>query len=269
MDGSAARSAVKLTATAVDRLRPRRRGVVVLIYHRVGGVSGLSIDLAPRVFEEQIAELAGRATTLDDAIQALESTAPPPVDPVVVTFDDGTDDLAEVAMPVLARYRVPATVYLATDFIETGREFPHAGRPLSWAGVRDMVSTGLVTVGSHTHTHALLDRTTTAETTVELDRSIGLIGDRLGIESRHFAYPKALPGTPEADAAVRLRFRSAALAGTRPNRYGRTDPYRLARSPIQASDGLRWFRRKVAGGMAFEDTVRRTLGRWRYADATT
>ena len=85
----------------------------------------------------------------------------------------------------------------------------------------------------------------------------------------HFAYPKAVMGSPAADRAVRARFDSAAIAGTRVNAYGRTDPYRLARSPIQVSDGMRWFKRKVAGGMRFEDDVRRLVNRKRYAGATT
>ena len=36
------------------------------------------------------------------------------------------------------------------------------------------------------------------------------------------------------------------------------DPHRLARSPIQVSDGMQFFERKVAGGMALEDSFRRT-----------
>ena len=52
------------------------------------------------------------------------------------------------------------------------------------------------------------------------------------------------------------------------NRYG-ADPYRLARSPVQYSDGMRWFRHKAAGGLGFEDTLRRLLNRGRYASATT
>jgi hypothetical protein len=32
---------------------------------------------------------------------------------------------------------------------------------------------------------------------------------------------------------------------------------------------MRWFERKVAGGMAMEDALRRALNRWRYAGATT
>ena len=95
------------------------------------------------------------------------------------------------------------------------------------------------------------------------------IAEHVGTAPRHFAYPKALAGTPEADLAVRARFASAAIAGTRVNRYARTDPHRLARSPIQRSDGDRWFRQKVAGGMALEDTLRRAANRRRYRGATT
>ena len=139
--------------------------------------------------------------------------------------------------------------------------------------MRDACSTGLVSVGSHTHRHRLLDRITAADAADELDRSIELIGERLGNPPLDFAYPKAVPGTDEVVRLVRDRFRSAALAGTRVNPYpsaGRAaDPYRLMRSPIQVSDGMQFFERKLAGGMALEDTVRRALNRARYAKAST
>ena len=86
---------------------------------------------------------------------------------------------------------------------------------------------------------------------------------------RHFAYPKALGGSPEAEAEVRRRFRTAALAGTRPNPWGATDLHRLRRSPVQISDGVRWFRRKAAGGLGLEDDLRRLRNRRRYAGAVT
>jgi peptidoglycan/xylan/chitin deacetylase (PgdA/CDA1 family) len=263
--------AVKRSAAARDRIWPPRRGIVALIYHRVGGGSGLAIDLPSGLFETQIAFLAreGRAATLDDALEALTTPAAPARDPVVVTFDDGTADFVDVALPILEEHRVPATVYVATDYLERGRAFPHAGAPLSWSALRDALTTGLVTVGSHTHTHALLDRVGRAEAEEEIDRSIGLIGDRLQVEPDHFAYPKAVRGSPGAEAVVRRRFRSAALAGTRPNAYGRTDPHRLARSPVQVADGMHWFRHKADGGMALEDDLRRILDRRRYAGTTT
>ncbi|MGZ4760594.1 MAG: polysaccharide deacetylase family protein [Acidimicrobiales bacterium] len=268
------RRVVKLAAEAVDLVRPGHHGVVVLIYHRVGRRSSQSVDLPVAQFDDQMAELAesGRVVTLDAAIDMLTAAAPAPTlqpDPVVVTFDDGTADLAELATPVLERHRVPATLYVATDFVDRSLPFPDDGVALSWSALADMASTGLWQIGSHTHTHALLDRLADDQIADELDRSIALIGDHLGRPPTHFAYPKALAPSPAADLAVRTRFRSAALAGTRVNRFGATDPWLLARTPIQVEDGGRWFRRKAVGGMTFEDDLRRTVNRVRYAGART
>jgi peptidoglycan/xylan/chitin deacetylase (PgdA/CDA1 family) len=264
---------LKTVAAWGDRVRAPERGVVVLIYHRVGGGSGTEIDLAPEAFDEQMAWLAesGRAVPLGDAVELLRTPAEAPPgrpDPVVVTFDDGTADLAEVALPILARHAVPATVYVATDFVDRQRPFPADGTPLTWAAVREMVASGLVTIGSHTHTPALVDRLPPGEVATELDRSIELIGERAGVAADHFAYPKAVAPPAPVEAVVRDRFRSAALGGCRPNPYGRTDPHRLARSAVQVSDGMDWFVRKAQGGMALEDGVRRTLNRLRYAGST-
>jgi peptidoglycan/xylan/chitin deacetylase (PgdA/CDA1 family) len=269
---SALASAVKVAAAAADRVRPPARGAVVLIYHRVGRRSATPVDLPTDLFRRQVEWIAAsaRATTLDAALEVVAgSPGPVPApDPLVVTFDDGTADFAEVALPVLAEHGVPATLYLATDHVERSVPFPNDGQPLSWPAVRDALSTGLVTVGSHTHCHHLLDRTPVDEVAADLDHSIGLIAERCGTAARHFAYPKGLLGSPEAEAAVRARFRSAALGGTRPNPYGRTDPHRLARSPVQVSDGMRWFEHKAKGGLGLEDLARGYAARYRYASAT-
>ena len=270
------RRGMKSASAAVDRWRPDVPGVVVLLYHRVGGGSALEIDLDAARFDEQMAVIAasGRALTLG---AALEQLATPGVrdSAVVVTFDDGTADFAEVAVPILARYEVPATLYLATAFVEEQRAFPSGGSPVSWSALRDACSTGLIDIGSHTHTHNLLDRVSRSEAAAELDRSIDLIGDRLGQPAFDFAYPKAVLARGDTEGLVRDRFRSAAVAGTRVNPYRGddparvTDPHRLARSPIQVSDGMDFFARKLAGGMGLEDSVRRAMNRVRYARLAT
>ena len=269
--GLAGRS-IKEAAALADRVAPPRPGVVVLLYHRVGERSSASeIDMPAAVFEQQMAWLAARrvATDLD---AALDETAEPfderrPRHPVVVTFDDGTADLVDVALPILARHNVPSVWYLATDFLEQGRDFPDRGRPLSWAGAREAVDSGLVTLGSHTHTHALLDRIDPVDAAGELDRSVELIGERVGVTVDHFAYPKAVAPSPEVEPLVRTRFRSAALGGNRANGYGSTDLHRLARSVIQRRDGMRFFTHKARGGMALEEVARRRFDRLRYARA--
>jgi peptidoglycan/xylan/chitin deacetylase (PgdA/CDA1 family) len=262
------RTVVKAGAASV----PAPAGTVVLIYHRVGRASALDVDLTTAEFQRQIAYLAhqGAARTLEAALSTLDARDTPAAKrSVVVTFDDGTADFADTALPVLVEHGIPVTLYLATAFVEEQRPFPDDGRPLSWAALRDACATGLVDVASHTHTHAVLDRLSATHVADELDRSKQLIEDRLSRPCLDFAYPKALPPSPAAATAVRDRFRSAALAGTRPNRPGRTDRYRLARSPIQHSDGMRYFEKKVAGRMALEDSLRTAANRWRYRRVTT
>jgi peptidoglycan/xylan/chitin deacetylase (PgdA/CDA1 family) len=265
----AARRVVKSAAAGLDAVRRPPRGIVVLLYHRIGPSERLEMELSARTFQAQMTVLAeeGRAVTLDRALELLGEPKPPGADPVVVSFDDGSADFVEAAVPILARFEIPATLYLATGFVEDGLRLPYGGRPLSWGGLADALTTGLVTVGSHTHGHALLDRLPPGDVAEELDRSIDLVGERLGVRAHHFAYPKGVPGSAAARVAVRDRFVSAALGGNRPNRYERTDLFRLARSPIQASDGMRWFRRKLAGGMALEEDVRGLGNRLRYAAA--
>jgi peptidoglycan/xylan/chitin deacetylase (PgdA/CDA1 family) len=269
---------VKVAAATGDAFRPSRRGVVVLIYHRVGGMTGSEVDLPAEEFDRQMAWLSesGRVISLDDAVDLLaapESSDPadlslmPAVNPVVVTFDDGTADLAEVALPILVRHEVPATVYLATRYVDEEVPWPDGAVPLSWAGAREMVASGLVAIGSHTHSHALLDRLSPEAVGEELDRSRKLIEDNLEVEAQHFAYPKAVPlSQADVEDQVRERFRSAALSGNRPNLYGRTDLHRLHRTPIQVSDGRGFFQRKAAGGMVLEDVIRRRINRHRYRD---
>jgi peptidoglycan/xylan/chitin deacetylase (PgdA/CDA1 family) len=264
---------LKTLAAAGDRVRPPTPGVVVLIYHRVGGGSGTEVDLPPEAFDEQMAWLAatGRVVSLDDALAQLAAGDDRAVDgeapdegPIVVTFDDGTADLAEVATPILVRHGVPAIVYLATKFVDEGLDFPDDGAPLSWAAVRDMAATGLVTFGSHTHAHLLLDRLPPAEAVDELDRSKVLIEHHVGAPAHHFAYPKAVAASAEVEPLVRARYRSAALGGNRPNPYRGTDVHRLSRTAVQVSDGAAFFVRKARGGMALEDSLRRGLNRVRY-----
>ena len=264
-------SALKLLAAGYDRLHADERGIVILGYHRVGRRTAVRVDLPEPLFEQQMSLLAEGpgVVDLDSGLASLADSPPTAREPVVVTFDDGTRDFVEVALPILVRHRVPATLYVATEFIETGRLFPNEGSPASWAALADAVSTGLVTIGSHTHSHALLDRVSERIAADELDRSIDLIGERLGVQARHFAYPKAILGSALAQQQVRLRFASAAVAGTRPNIYQRTDPWHLNRSPIQLEDGLRYFERKVRGGMRLEDDLRRLASRRRFASAAS
>jgi len=209
-------------------------------------------------FAEHLKHLAdkGRLLTLDEVASGTHTGG------VAVTFDDGTPDFHETVLPLLVDHRVPTHLYLATGLVANGG--PRSAEGLTWSQLAEAVSTGLVTVGSHTHSHADLSRAGGTEAEEEMWRSKELIEDRLGVACEHFAYPWGV-GSPAADRAARRLFRTAALDAWRINRAGRIDAHRLGRVPILRSDGSFFFRRKVNGQLDTEAWLYRALGRgpWR------
>lgn len=284
-----ARSTARTVGIVSDRLRPPPHGVVFLIYHQVGAPQPGVVNLPLGLFEQQMEELAAsdRVVSIDDALGLLvaptvpagtptagtptagtPTEAAPPASgadarqpcPVVLTFDDGTADFVDHAVPVLQRLGLPAVLYVATRWVDEGRSFWGDDTVLSWSGLAEAQASGVVTVGSHTHGHVHADATPVQEFIDDLDRSIDLIGSNLGTTPQHFAYPKALLPRPEVDAAVRSRFASAAIGGCRPNVPGEADPYALYRSPLQVGDAMAGFRRKANGGMHAEERIRSLAG---------
>ena len=101
-----------------------QRGIVM--YHRVAETQCDPWQLAvnPHRFEEQIAYVARYRTPLsmEEFVQRLRSHTLPP-DAIAITFDDGYRDNLRNAAPVLCRYKVPATVFLATGYIGKSDRF--------------------------------------------------------------------------------------------------------------------------------------------------
>jgi peptidoglycan/xylan/chitin deacetylase (PgdA/CDA1 family) len=207
-----ARTIMKQVLAQGDRFLEPAPGVTVLIYHRVGGNSGSEVDLDVDTFRSQLEHLRNHHTvlSLDAAVDVLTPSNTPTGS--AVTFDDGTDDFCDHVVPALVEYQLPGTLYAATHFIDTGEPFPWGAPSASWAGLADAASTGLVTIGSHTHTHVLLDRVDGAGSgsgsggaaepaaasmvAVELDRSIELIGEYIGTAPATSRTPRRSPALP-------------------------------------------------------------------------
>jgi peptidoglycan/xylan/chitin deacetylase (PgdA/CDA1 family) len=172
---------------------------------------------------------------------------------VVLTFDDGYRDTYTTAFPLMAGRRVPFTLYLSTEMIES-IPTESGAEPLRWDQIETMVDSGLVTVGSHTHTHRDLRFASADETLWEVESADSIIDARLGVRPRHFAYPWGYWGESAHDV-VRQRYESAVLGA--PISRSDFDPHKMHRYPIQLSDGIAWFRARLSGGLLAEESVRR------------
>ncbi len=260
---AAAKKFVKLAllAPAAAR-RTTEPGLFVLIYHRVGAGQGQEMDLPLTTFRRQMEWLSSNAEVLALA-DGLDRLAAGPFerDRVAITFDDGYGDVYSRAWPVLRDLALPATVFLATGFMEGESPAPispggdvhgERPRPLGWDQVGEMAASGLVSVGSHTHTHRDLDRLSAAEADEECERSNAVLLGRTGVAPDVFAYPRAVIGNEDV---VAKRYRWAVAGDGTKNLPGRVDPHRLSRTPVRASDGFFFFRRRLDGIAPLEDRL--------------
>ncbi|MGH8872024.1 MAG: polysaccharide deacetylase family protein [Acidimicrobiia bacterium] len=252
-----ARASAKTVFAAADLFLGSWPGPRILIYHQIGAGSGRQMDLMPSVFRGHVDWLQsqGRIVGLGDALSgadALNSESN-----YVLTFDDGYADFFENAYPLLRVRGIPFTLYLTTGHIEAGQPLHRGDRPLSWDMVREMVDSGLVTMGAHTHSHPDLRGMKASDVEAEIERSNELIETRTGRTARHFAYPKGY-WDPQAESVVRRHYETAVLGAGAPV-TGATDPYRIHRMAVQNSDGHFFFKRKVRRGMRLEERVRRLI----------
>lgn len=97
------------------------RSINVLMYHRVVNDSRniYGISVSPRNFDLQMQFLKNHYHVLrfDEDWSSVKEPA------VVVTFDDGYEDNYRNALPILEKYEIPATFFVSTGNIGTGKLF--------------------------------------------------------------------------------------------------------------------------------------------------
>jgi peptidoglycan/xylan/chitin deacetylase (PgdA/CDA1 family) len=98
---------------------------VILAYHRVAALSTdpQLLAVTPSRFDEQLAALQGAfdPMSLSDLVAAHKRGENPAG--FVLTFDDGYNDNLHVALPILRRHELHATVFVTSSYVGASREF--------------------------------------------------------------------------------------------------------------------------------------------------
>jgi peptidoglycan/xylan/chitin deacetylase (PgdA/CDA1 family) len=180
----------------------------ILLYHRVVPFDATDAPpdaVTPSRFRLQLEGLLERGfhfVPLVEFIAAHDRVDTLPTRTVAVTFDDGYANVREHALPVLLDLAIPATVFVVTAYVGSAEPFPFDrwGRaasatapraqwvPLDWPACRELEATGLVDVGSHTHTHADF-RGRPLEFASDVRTSLALLNEHLEPRPRPFAFP--------------------------------------------------------------------------------
>ncbi len=221
-----------LRGLVTGRLPVRGRGAAVLCYHDVGTDPANTTEyyVSPDLLARHVEWIRGWGLTFVPLAEVVDRLlAGRELDGLVaMTFDDALVGVGRDAAPILAARGVPATVFVVTDVLGVEPPFwPGAARAMAPDELREMTDSGLITLASHTATHASLPDVDPDERMRELRASRAWLAAADGVPDL-LAYPFGHHGATTA-AAVRDAGYRAACTFT----FGRvtpgTDPFAIPR----------------------------------------
>jgi peptidoglycan/xylan/chitin deacetylase (PgdA/CDA1 family) len=226
---------------------------LTLCYHAVSEDWEADLSVTPGRLEAQLRALADRgyrSATFSEVAGGRTSGRA-----VAVTFDDAFTSVYELGLPVLTRLGMTATVFVPTDYPDSGRPMAWAGLDrwtgtphehelacMSWDQLRELGGRGWE-VASHTCSHPALTRLDDGALEDELVRSREACAAEIGAPCRALAYPYGDQDERVTRAAARAGYSAAgALSG----RFHRNAPLRAPRVGIYHGDDMRRFSLKVS-----------------------
>lgn len=239
--------------------------VDILMYHSIAEAPGPTA-IAPATFSAQMEMLAASGLPVLRMDQVAGHLASGTGRAVAITFDDGFQDFADAAWPVLRKLGLATMVYLPADRIGGVEDWVGALRPrrplMSWDVVRALVAQG-VDFGSHTATHADLSGLAPLRVAEEIDRAAARIQAELGFRPSHFAPPYGRT-TPAAQCLIAARH--ATSVGTRLGvADGASDLHDLPRLEMHYFTNLSRWRDRLAGRGRLYLSLRGAMRRARQA----
>jgi peptidoglycan/xylan/chitin deacetylase (PgdA/CDA1 family)/GT2 family glycosyltransferase len=180
---------------------PRPRPVRVLTYHAIQDLGKAPIiapyGVPPDVFRRQLDTLLRSGFQFisgEEFLYFLRDGGGLPSRSILLTFDDGYEELLEVVLPLLKERKIPAVVFAVSDRVGGTNQWDEAiGGPrlrlLDNIGLRELVRGG-VEIGAHSRTHRTLTRLPREALTEEIAGSVADLESAGFDRPRMFAYPE-------------------------------------------------------------------------------
>ncbi len=162
----------------------------IIMYHSIEAKAADKKNLlvvGAAAFEEQmrfLREHKYNVISLKELANLIKNKLPIPPKTVVITFDDGYKNNLTVALPVLKRYNLPATIFVAPT------EISRVPYYLNWEELKSLSETPLIDIGAHSMSHAFLPGIKDENTLIyEIRGSKKMLEKKLGKNISLFSYP--------------------------------------------------------------------------------
>lgn len=227
--------------------------IPVLMYHQIdvpppSGTPLRGLVVSPPSFARQmfmLRALGYRGLSMRDLEPYLTGQKRGRV--VGITFDDGYQNNLVNALPTLKRHGFTATCYAVSSMIGGTNSWDRglvAEKPLMTASDWTSWLAAGMDVGSHTRTHADLEKITQEQAVDEISGSRLELQARLNCEVRHFCYPYGRFGA-EHSQAVREAGYVTATTTRRGRVHAGDDPMTLRRVLVAQATNMLQFGAKI------------------------
>ncbi len=212
--------------------------VPILLFHHIAvSPIGSRYYVSPDTFDSELKLLRdwGYTTiTTSDLVQAITHGASLPPRPLLLTFDDGNEDIYANAFPIMQKYGFTGVLYIVVQYMD----LPNY---LTTDQILEMAKAGWE-VGSHSETHR--DLVGGAESLrYEIVQSKQDLQERLGVPILTFAYPFGQEDSAADDYVHFAGYVAAMGASGFSWEQGRGNLYNLQRCEIKGSDDAKTFTR--------------------------
>jgi peptidoglycan/xylan/chitin deacetylase (PgdA/CDA1 family)/glycosyltransferase involved in cell wall biosynthesis len=256
-------SSAKAAGCTLERLKsvvgPSRRALMLHSICEPLSKEEASYYIAPRRFHDLMRRFRRMGYKTATTAQWLQDDTPG--NHVLLTFDDGYDDLYNELLPLVIEHGYTPVIYLVADRIGASNVWDQQNglrtrNLLTLEQIREMQKYG-VEFGSHTLTHPWLPDASDAELRREVGDSKRRLEDMLGVAVNSFAYPSG---------GVDRRVRSAVAAAgyklaftTLPGLNWWNDPLCQRRAEINDHTTALDFASKLRTGFGFTESISNRL----------
>jgi peptidoglycan/xylan/chitin deacetylase (PgdA/CDA1 family) len=181
-----------LLLTVLAQTAKAKDNAVILLYHHVSEQTPAVTSVSPSVFRQHLEYLADnyQVLPLQEVVEAISQGKSLPDKTVVITFDDGYDNIFENAHPLLKEFNFPYTVFINPPLIG------NASYQLNWQQIQSMGKEG-ATFANHGNTHEHLlskyagenDKQWLARVMQNINQAEQTLAQQLGYSLKYLAYP--------------------------------------------------------------------------------
>ena len=222
---------------------PEQNALRVLAYHAIRDLAGEPIlepyGMPPALFARQLDALqqAGyHFVSGEEVLRFLQGQAGLPHKAVLLTFDDGYEELLADVLPMLTARAIPAIVFAVTQQLGGTNEWDKrigaaSLRLLDICGLQRLREQG-IEIGAHSRTHKMLSRLVIEEIREEIAGSVEDL-EAVGLgRPRFFSYPHG-----EFNTCVQQVVQEAGLQAMQLPVYQNLLSHVLAKNHLRLADG--------------------------------